>query len=115
MVDRQDMCSDQVRNKVEVTVPCYINATNTTEELKKKVCNNETAGATTDLNDKCTNNKNGVPEAAQVSGPLVNKYEMIAIHLSKLWSFQPLMIGGVVQQYDSKELSYGEEIDITCK
>ena len=71
MVDRTDMCGDQVRHKVEVTVPCYINATNTTEELKKKVCNNETGDATTTLNDKCTNNKNGVPEAAQVSGPLV--------------------------------------------
>ena len=74
MLDRTDMCSDQIRPKVEVTVPCYKNATNTTEQLKKKVCNNETADATTVLNDKCTNNKNGVPEAAQVSGPLVNNY-----------------------------------------
>ena len=74
MLDRTDMCSDQVRPKVEVTVPCFKNATNTTEQLKKKVCNNETADATTVLNDKCTNNKNGVPEAAQVSGPLVNNY-----------------------------------------
>ena len=64
MVQRTDMCSDQVRHKVEVTVPFYINATNTTEEF----CNNETGDA---LNDECTNNRNGVPEAAQVSGPLV--------------------------------------------
>ena len=57
---------------VSVTLPCHIDTTNTTKQLSKNVCQNETGEAVTSLTTKCTDNHGGAAQTEVISGALVS-------------------------------------------
>ena len=57
---------------VSVTLPCHIDTTNTTKQLSKNVCQNETGAAVTSLTTKCTDNHGGTAQTEVISGALVS-------------------------------------------
>ena len=97
---------------VSVTLPCHIDTTNTTKQLSKNVCQNETGAAVTSLTTKCTDNHGGAAQTEVISGALVSG--TAALLASYLCTLQLMMANGQYVEYDSIELEYGEEIDITC-
>ena len=98
---------------VSVTLPCHIDTTNTTKQLSKNVCQNETGAAVTSLTTKCTDNHGGAAQTEVISGALVSG-AAAALLASYLCTLQLMMANGQYVEYDSIELEYGEEIDITC-
>ena len=76
MMNKTWMCpGDTVQSMRSVSVPCYINTTNTIVRLTKNVCQNETSTTVTDLEDKCVNNRGGVANGTEeISGPLVTSF-----------------------------------------
>ena len=62
----------QEQHMVSVTLPCHIDTTNTTKQLSKSVCQNETGAAVTSLTTKCTDNHGGAAQTEVISGALVS-------------------------------------------
>ena len=62
----------QEQHIVSVTLPCHIDTTNTTKQLSKSVCQNETGAAVTSLTTKCTDNHGGAAQTEVISGALVS-------------------------------------------
>ena len=62
----------QEQHMVSVTLPCHIDTTNTTKQLSKNVCQNETGAAVTSLTTKCTDNHGGAAQTEVISGALVS-------------------------------------------
>ena len=117
MKNKTWMCPDGVQSMRYVNVPCYINTTNTIVMLGKSVCQNDTSQAVTDLETKCVNNRNSLANgSAEISGELVTTNSLCCLNPFLLFHLlQPLRIGSVYQEYDSVQLTVGEEVEITCK
>ena len=117
MKNKTWMCpGDSVQSMRSVAVPCYINTTNTIVMLGKSVCQNDTSQAVTDLETKCVDNRNGLANGtADISGELVTTIMVSSRCNFNFHPLQPLRIGSVYQEYDSIQLTVGEEVEITCK
>ena len=81
MKNKTWMCPDGVQSMRYVSVPCYINTTNTIAMLGKSVCQNDTSQAVTDLETKCVNNRNGLANGtAEISGELVSNNSLRCVN-----------------------------------
>jgi len=94
--NRTKKCLDGTQEMVLVSMNCTVNGTAKT--LTSETCENSTEVTKTEIETTCTE-KDGTPEkdTTEISPPLL------------------LMDGGQAVSYDSKELTVGEEISITCK
>ena len=94
--NRTKKCKDGIQEKVRVSMTCTVNGTD--EVMTEDTCENATTEAVTELAAACEL-KSG-------------KADKINFNTS-----DPLLqyVGGKTVEYDSKELTTGQEIDIICK